>query len=102
MSRWWLQDCRSDAYLPEEGRDAEEQAVAASTSAQAPAFDASPQVTQSFKCDTSPTLTVFGFYVFIGLIFNPNRGHRKGLMVFTLASWVCFACFADPIFLIAG
>ena len=45
VSRWWLQDCRSDAYAPEEGGDEEEQATAAIKSAQAPAFDASPQVT---------------------------------------------------------
>ena len=103
MSHWWLQDCRSDAYLPGEGRDEEEQAVAASKSAQVPAFDASPQVTQSFKYDNSPNLTVL--FNFNGLILNNNCEHRKVSRVFTVASWVCFACFAcfaDPTFLIAG
>lgn len=58
MSRWWLQDCRSDAYVPEEEGAEEEQATAAIKSAQAPAFHASPQVTESSEYGTFPRLTV--------------------------------------------
>lgn len=43
VSRWWLQDCRSEAYALQEGDDGEEQVRATDhDSAQAPGFDAAP------------------------------------------------------------
>lgn len=55
MSRWWLQDCRSDAYVPEEHREEEEQSMATYDSAQAPGFDASPP--QAMEMNDKPDET---------------------------------------------
>ncbi|KAL3134993.1 hypothetical protein ABBQ32_007945 [Trebouxia sp. C0010 RCD-2024] len=55
VSRWWLQDCRSDAYVPEEDRAGEEQSMATCDSAQAPGFDASPP--QAMEMNDKPDET---------------------------------------------
>ena len=66
MSRWWLQDCRSDAYVPEEARDEEEQPLGNNDPAQPPRFDAlPPQVSQRAQFELQGNFYVVMLYVFM-------------------------------------
>lgn len=42
MSRWWLQDCRSDPYIAKDGEDEEEQMLDAPDPGRPSSPDASP------------------------------------------------------------